>query len=287
MLQRLGIRGKLLAVVAVPILVLIVAAGVITLGSVQDLNAARNAEELIDTLDRARDLQADLQTERALAANFVHAVQNGESNLRTAYQTTSSALDDLAVRLAEPDIENPEEIQAAIDAALSRSGNQILAVERTASTSPPTEESEGWLVFPAEDEITAMQEAYAAVVADIDAIIADLPDDNNLNVALGALSFRVNNESVIATELFTAPLQYREPMAAAKASVDSGVQSLRGSAQSLSQSEENDRAVASLLAGQEAIAQLEGLRANVRAVSTGAASVTTFYSDIIATIVNS
>src|SRR5690554_8005228 len=108
MLQRLSIRGKLLAVVAVPILVLIVAAGVITLGSVQDLNSARNAEQLVDTLDRARALQDDLQTERSLAANFVHTVQAGESDLRTAYNVTESALDDIATRLAEPDIENPE-----------------------------------------------------------------------------------------------------------------------------------------------------------------------------------
>ena len=287
MLQRLGIRGKLLAVVAVPILVLIVAAGIITLGSVQDLNSARNAEELIDTLDRARDLQADLQDERLLAANFVHVVQDTQGGLREAYDSTASAVDDIAERLAEPDVENPEDIQAAVDAALSRAGNQILVAERSLSISEPTEESGGWVVFPTEDEVAAMQAAYASVVAELDSIIASLPGDTNLNVPLSALSFRVDAESQIATSLFTEPLQYQEPLATAASRVDSGVRSLRGSVDTLGQTEENARAVASLLAGEAAIEQLEDVRANTRSASTGAAAVTTFYSDIITTIVAS
>lgn len=287
MLQRLGIRGKILAVVAVPILVLIVAAGVITLGSVQDLNSARNAEELVDTLDRARDLQADLQDERILAANFVHVVQDTEAKIRAAYDTTADALDDIATRLAEPDIENPQEIQAAVDAALSRSGDSILEAERALSTAPATEESGGWMIFPTEDEVTAMQEAYAAVVAELDSITESLLGDTNVNVSLAALAFRVNAESELKTSLFTAPLQYQEPLTAVTSRVDNGVQSLLGSTQTLSDSEENDRAVEALLAGQAAIADLDDMRANVRAVNAGPATVTTYYSGIINTIVDS
>lgn len=287
MLQRLGIRGKLLAVVAVPILVLIVAAGVITLGSVQDLNAARNAEQLIDTLDRARDLQAGLQDERALAANFVHSVQNAESARRDAFALTEDALEDIAVRLAEPDIQNPQEIQDAIDAALSRSGNQVLAAERALALGEPTEESGGWVVFPSEDEIAAMQSAYAEVVAEIDAIIESLPGDTNLNVSLAALSFRVNAESERATELFTEPLEYQASMAQTNADVDRAIQAMVGSADALAETEENERAVAAILAGEEAIANLDQVRANVRSVNTGPASVTTYYTGIITTIVQS
>lgn len=287
MLQRLGIRGKLLAVVAVPILVLIVAAGVITLGSVQDLNAARNAEQLVDTLDRARELQADLQEERAVSANFVHAVQDGESKLRAARGLTESALDDIAERLADPEISNPQEIQDAVDAALSRSGDQILAAERALAITPATDESDGWLVFPTEDEIDAMQTAYAAVVADLEDIIDTLPGDSNVNVPLSALSFRVSNESVLATELFTTPLEYQAAIPGVTQRVDRGVQALVGSAELLSGTEDNERAVASLLAGQEAIAELETVRENVRTVNTGPATVTMFYTGIIDTIVNS
>ena len=287
MLQRLGIRGKLLAVVAVPILVLIVAAGVITLGSVQDLNSARNAEQLVDTLDRARDLQSDLQEERSLAANFVHSVQDGESKLRAARELTESALDDIAERLAEPEFDNPQEIQDAVDAALSRSGDEILTAERALAVSPATEESGGWLVFPSEEEITGMQDAYAAVVADLEDIIDSLPGDSNVNVPLSALSFRVNSESERATDLFTDPLEFQATMADVNQRVDRGVQGLVGSAESLAVSDENDRAVASLLAGQEAINDLGTVRENVRSVNTGPATVTTFYTAIIDTIVNS
>lgn len=287
MLQRLGIRGKLLAVVAVPILVLIVAAGVITLGSVQDLNLARNAEQLVGTLDRARELQADLQDERAVSANFVHSVQDGESKLRAARDLTESALDDIAERLADPEISNPQQIQDAVDAALSRSGDQILTAERTLAISPATEESDGWLVFPSEDEIAGMQSAYAAVVADLEDIIASLPGDSNVNVPLSALSFRVNNESELAAELFTAPLEYQAAIPDVTQRVDRGVQGLVGSAESLAGSEENERAVASLLAGQEAIGELETIRQNIRSVNTGPTTVATFYTGIIDTIVNS
>ena len=49
MLQRLGIRGKILAVVAVPIIVLLLATGFITLTAANALGDATNAQQLVAT----------------------------------------------------------------------------------------------------------------------------------------------------------------------------------------------------------------------------------------------
>ena len=64
MLQRLGIRGKILAVVAVPIIVLLLAAGYITFQATTALGDATNGQQLAATLNRAKELLESAPTPR-------------------------------------------------------------------------------------------------------------------------------------------------------------------------------------------------------------------------------
>jgi len=67
MLRRLGIRAKILAVLAVPMLVLIGAGAWISWGAVQDLRQANAAEAVMETLQAYAPLSAALQNERIVS----------------------------------------------------------------------------------------------------------------------------------------------------------------------------------------------------------------------------
>src|SRR5450830_1442149 len=64
MLRRLGIRGKILAVLAVPLLVLFVAAGVISAQAQDQSRRAGALQSLLLALGDSRDVVAALQAER-------------------------------------------------------------------------------------------------------------------------------------------------------------------------------------------------------------------------------
>ncbi|MFV0634637.1 ATP-binding protein [Demequina sp.] len=289
MLQRLGIRGKLLAVVAVPILVLVLAAGFITFGSVQDLNTARNAEQLIDTLDRARSLEDSLQAEREATANYVSAYQDTTGVLDDARDYTDTALDQIDQALAavdEEDQEGAQEIQDRIDSALSRSGSTYLADARSYRVTSATEESEGWLVFPSADDVAAMQALYADAVEDLNAVAADVPDSYGIDVLLSTLTFRVNSESTTATQLFTEPLEYKEAMINTAGRVDQGIAALLGTSTELATSEGNMKAVEALLAGQDLVARLPEHREDAMAATIHPTILIARYTAIIDLIVS-
>ncbi|GMA35486.1 hypothetical protein [Demequina litorisediminis] len=187
MLQRLGIRGKILAVVAVPILVLVLAAAFITASAAQTFTAAQNSEDLIETLGQARDLQADLQQERLLSEQFSHTIQDGEDKLEESYGFTDTAITNLEV--AAGVIDNPdataddatddttdessdtdetssvdgEAFMADVNAAIGRTSSGYMEDARAVQIAAPGEDG-GWVVFPETSDIEAMQASYAAAV---------------------------------------------------------------------------------------------------------------------------
>lgn len=71
MLRRLGIRGKVLAALSVPVLVLFALAGTISMQSVEDVRVARTVNELLGSLGQARALSVALQAERDATMAFV------------------------------------------------------------------------------------------------------------------------------------------------------------------------------------------------------------------------
>jgi signal transduction histidine kinase len=66
MLRRLGIRAKVLAVLAVPIIVLLIAGAYISNTSIQKVRAASAAAQVIEVLDQYAPVSAALQAERAV-----------------------------------------------------------------------------------------------------------------------------------------------------------------------------------------------------------------------------
>ncbi|MDE0572020.1 ATP-binding protein [Demequina sp. B12] len=297
MLDRLGIRGKVLAVVAVPILVLILAAGVIVWQAAQSLGQARDAERVLDVLGTIQEVQTDFQNERWAATNFVHSVQDGESKLETAYEATDAAIADLEARAEaiEPDEltgvldgPSPEELMDEVDAAINRGASGLYMEDaRALGVGAPTEESAGWVVFPGEDDIAAMQAAYTAAAEEVSAIADSLPESYNMDVPLAALSFRLNNESEFATTLFTEPVDFRTEFEQAATATNAAVEKLGVSSDLLQVNADNEQALAVLAEAEQALAQLPAIRASVADTSVNVAYLTNFYTGVVDSTVRS
>ncbi|MDQ0425686.1 sensor histidine kinase [Cellulomonas iranensis] len=87
MLRRLGIRAKVLAVLAVPMIVLLLAGTYISLGAIQDLRYAQATQNVVRTLDVMSPVSAALQQERILSLTGASAEQ-----IAAARQATDQAL---------------------------------------------------------------------------------------------------------------------------------------------------------------------------------------------------
>ncbi|MCC2314306.1 ATP-binding protein [Cellulomonas xiejunii] len=104
MLRRLGIRAKVLAVLAVPMIVLLVAGTYISYGAIQDLRYARATQTVVRTLDALSPLTAAFQQERILSLTGA-----SEEQVKAARQVTDSALADARKVTGEIDLaEFPE-----------------------------------------------------------------------------------------------------------------------------------------------------------------------------------
>ena len=95
MLQRLGIRGKLLMVVAVPTIVLLLAASVLVFNSASTYSSGRNTSQLVSLIGVGQPLVAAIQTERADSSAYLRAVNDGNADVvlaRTNVDTSVAAL---------------------------------------------------------------------------------------------------------------------------------------------------------------------------------------------------
>ena len=88
MLRRLGIRAKVMAVLAVPMIVLLAAGGFISWNAIQELRYAKAADSVITTLQAYTPVSGSLQEERLLTLNG-----GSPEDIAKARAATDAALD--------------------------------------------------------------------------------------------------------------------------------------------------------------------------------------------------
>src|SRR6478735_1645727 len=159
MLQRLGIRGKILAVVAVPILVLLLAAGYITYAAVSALGAATNATQFVDTAQASQQFQADLNAERDAGVNFVDSYLQGVSGRAASRAAIAQREDTL-----------PADVVAELQSLYKTSGEMSLDEARAVGPGVVSaEDTDAWYEWPsaaeADGAVAAMTDISAAVEA--------------------------------------------------------------------------------------------------------------------------
>ena len=117
MLQRLGIRGKLLMVVAVPTLVLLLAAALVVWNAASTYSASRNSSQLSDLIQKGTPVVAAIEAERFEATKYLRATTDGNADRVAAQASVDTTVATLVQ--AGKDDPNFEPIAAQIVAAIA------------------------------------------------------------------------------------------------------------------------------------------------------------------------
>lgn len=112
MLRRLGIRGKVLAALSVPVLVLFGLAGLVSWQAVQDVRSSRAVQDVLDALEQNRLLADALQEERSvtleqmglLAGTSGDSLEEVREDADTAANRFSSAASKVDFEALDPTI---------------------------------------------------------------------------------------------------------------------------------------------------------------------------------------
>ncbi|HWS58038.1 MAG TPA: nitrate- and nitrite sensing domain-containing protein, partial [Actinotalea sp.] len=122
MLRRLGIRGKVLAALGVPVLVLVLLAGLVSWQSVQQTRAAQSVTALLDVFDDSRAVVTALQAERRVAVPFASgsAAADLPAQLDGVRAATTTAVTTLEDGLAGTDL-------TTLDPAVAAAADDLLA----------------------------------------------------------------------------------------------------------------------------------------------------------------
>ncbi|WP_169746712.1 HAMP domain-containing histidine kinase [Demequina silvatica] len=285
MLQRLGIRGKLLAVVMVPVLVLVAAVAYISVTASRSYSSSSNAERLVDTLGQARETEGDLQTERTAALTYVHVIQDTNSKLVDAQDEVTRRWDTLASEVDKLDSPAADSLLAFAADQLGGAGADMLPEARAVKMSAPETEGD-WVVMPTAEEVAAMDKEYSDASRSLDTMSNQAPEELDLALEFAALSFAIEQEAAYAHTLFSDTADLRATLEATFPKVDSGLDDIAAEAATVEANEDNAAALASVAAGSALRDSLPGVRAGVRSATLSPSAILKYYTEVVDTFVD-
>ena len=302
MFGRLGVRGKILAVVAVPILVLLIAAGAVTFAAARTWDNARNTAQLLTVADAAASLAAALEAERDSSTNFVDSFEQSDSGRRL----TAAAVDAgyLALRSKVAALSGAQGASARatlgrVEAALGLRINtdpatgfvtvaplvEIPAEQRTGlyAVRAITFENrvQDWPAFPSEQEAATREGDYAQIQRDILAISTTATPAGGVQEAVTELDVRVSAEAA-ASVLAAIPGTLVDDIVTARAATDVALDPFADAVANMSTRAANDEFRLLLSNASDRLNGLEVQRATVRDRVDSATTVANWYSARIA-----
>lgn len=293
MLQRLNIRGKILAVVAVPILVLLLAVGVVTINATQTLNNTRNVEQLIGVLGASRAFESDLQTERNLSVNYVDAFTGGLKKRQDAEQETNVALENLEAVVAENPTPAAQNALAEVKAAINLTAPDVF-LEDLRSLDVTSDGVGEWVTYPSEEDTQAAVDAYTAIAdtidgtklsVQVDAVNESESADAALISALSTLSVRIAFEGLSTQNYLVDPAVIQTELIAALPKTDAAAARYDDAVEGISDRIENQSVLITVSEAELQTAQLPNVRTQVVNRSVSVVVLNGFYSDTIEPLV--
>lgn len=291
MLQRLSIRGKILAVVAVPIIVLVFGAGFVVWNSINDVQRSQNAVQLMNVVTKGQAYSTALRLEADAATNYVDAWTEGMDELNTRATGLNRVMDDLEALAATdpvaaqaysqlqtifaggqpitytpPGAENPEE-------ATSMSLDEARAVR------PSVDPETGMLVWPEPEQVALMSASYAAMAAEINAYAATLPDGSPTKVLVSDAHTFTQQEGIRATTLLTETPVYQAAFLEAQPAVNTAWSALDTAIADVPQTVNNATVIAILQEVQQSMSLLAERRADIISRAVGPNPTATYYND--------
>ncbi|WP_169746528.1 ATP-binding protein [Demequina phytophila] len=285
MLQRLGIRGKLLAVVMVPVLVLAAAVAYISVTASRSYTSSSNAERLVDTLGQARETEADLQTERSAALTYVHLIQDTSAKLAAAQEEVTRRWTTLADKVDRLDSPSADSLLDFTADQLGGAGAAMLPDARAVQMAAP-ETAGDWVVMPTADEVAAMDKEYSDASRSLDTMSNQAPEELDLALEFAALSYAIQQEADFAHALYSDTADSRATLEATFPAVDTGLDDIAAEAATVEATEDNAAALASVAAGSELRDSLPEIRAGVRSAALSPSAILKYYTSVVDTFVD-
>ncbi|MEX0913971.1 MAG: ATP-binding protein [Demequina sp.] len=276
MLQRLGIRGKILAVVAVPILVLLAAAGFVTYDATTQLSRAGNTTQLIDALDDGRAFATVFRTEGDYASNYLSAWTDRNSQMQTALFGVNQARAE--IESASPAV--AERVEAVLEGGQETPEGPALGVDAAREVRPDTS-GDGLPTWPEADEVELVGASYVAMSDALEQIDAGGVEDVFLELEL---LLEEEGERTVVYLSESAALQ--EQFDDATIATDEAWQALQSEFDNIADTPVNADVLSAVAAIESAVARLDGVRETVRERSGAALPTFSFYFSIAQNVVD-
>ncbi|NYI40083.1 sensor histidine kinase [Demequina lutea] len=182
MLQRLGIRGKLLAVVAVPTIVLLLAASFVVLNASSAYTSGRDTTKLVNLVESGSPVIAALQAERSDVSGYLRAISDGKSD-RVIAQTN---VDTAVAALTNAGVTDPAFAAIANQITAAIVGTNVQFGLNSARAVAPVPATTGaFPVWPDATESQTVSDTFEHVAKAVTDIVNVAPVSDTGNVARG------------------------------------------------------------------------------------------------------
>lgn len=277
MLQRLSIRGKLLAVVAVPTIVLLLATAIVAWNAATSFSSARNVTQLVDTVDEAAPLVEDLEAERATVSRYLRSLTDGNAKYQTARTNVRTTVAQIQNSVAEQPAFAP--IADAVTAAVNGpDGQQGLDAAREIATVPPGDND--FPEWPAADAVDATAATYEAVAVALEEAVKGAPV-NELGTVARSLPQLVRTEGEMLAQYLNESREYAAQLPATFTATDASAAAFRGAVGDMADSGTNELALARALDANGGIDDVKALRDRVRSGAVLPAAAETEYNEAL------
>ena len=283
MLQRLGIRGKLLAVVAVPTIVLLLAASFVVWSATSTYSSSRNSSELTRLIALETPLVAALQAERTAVTGYLRAVTDGDSDRLAARNRVDITLETLR-QAANADPSFAPIYDGIMVALAGTNGKEGLTAARSTATFDTVAGA-----FPAYPDVATVNtqiDMFTRLASQVATTVENTGQDER-----GALARSL--PGLIRSEASVTQLYLDDSRAGAEAipgafqSVDRAKALVDGAVAVVNASSENEVVLKYVASASKGLGGLADLRAQVYAGTAQIGVAQNAYTDIIANLLSS
>ena len=283
MLQRLGIRGKLLMVVAVPTLVLLLAAALVVWNAASTYSASRNTSQLSDLIQKGTPVVAAVEAERFEVTKYLRAVSDGNADrvaARASVDTTVATLNEAGQ--ADPDF---APIAAQIVAAIAgANGEESLSTAREIATvdTVPGE----FASWPDAEKVQSEVEVYTRIAQEVTDAAGSAPQ-GDVGTLARSLPTLIRAEGNTTLNYLTDARTGAEELPGRFDEVDRSARVFTSAAESLSGNADNKSVVAYLDSFSAKLQGIGDLREQVRAGTVQIASAQNDYTAMVKDLLGS
>ncbi|NTV38705.1 MAG: HAMP domain-containing protein, partial [Demequinaceae bacterium] len=283
MLQRLGIRGKLLAVVAVPTIVLLLAASFVVLSAAASYTNGRDTTKLVHIGEVVRPAVAAVQSERAEVSAYLRAVSDGEADRVTARTNVNTAVASLVTAAAaDPAYASlAEQISAAVAGTNGQEG--LDGLRAMSAVDAATGDFPAW---PDATQTQTLSDTFEAVALEVTAAAANAPVSDIGNTARG-LPNLIRAEGRATKAYLDDARTSAEALPELFATTDTTGAALVRDAQGLPTISNNEILAGYLNGAAEGLQGLSDIRASVRTGTIQPGPAVAAYTDIITNVLES